>query len=127
MNIHNKELIEFSKKELRVISASLLVFCHEMWRLSNKEAQLQPPFALEIAEVVRDFFIESRDKDAGNVCIFRNEYKKILIAYTALNECSKNFENYEVSIIGGITKEELDAVLQDFKRLFPELESKANK
>jgi len=53
--------------------------------------------------------------------------KKPLIVYTALNECSKNFEDYEIAIRAGITKTALDTVLNDFKRLFPELENHTNK
>jgi hypothetical protein len=140
MNTADKNYIRHiwvSKKELDIITASLVVFYQEMcWLKKVKNNNLfvkkfEKSFAFPFIDLehIERALVELRNNlencNKEKICIFfpNNFPNKSLIIYTALNECSKNFEDYEVSIITGFMKEELDSVLNDFKELFPKLEN----
>ena len=124
----------FSKKEIEVIAAALLVYSYEIGE-KIEEAYLNDEkisflFSSSEIESVRDWFLEVyrgfQDKKEATEKIqsfLLNHQYRLAIVYKALNKCGKNFEKYKISNLGTITKEELHLAFEIFKELFPELES----
>lgn len=123
-----------SKEELYIISRGLIEFSQEMyWSFStnvklHKKFEKKFKFSLIELEYVEDNIgdleLNLRGVNIEDIMLSfsdNSNLKKKFIIYTALNECSKNFEDYEISIRSGITKKELDKVLNDYKATFPEI------
>ena len=136
MNIDDKDRLVISKHELHVIVVSVVEFDQEMYWASNKvkdkdvfntEFEKKFNFSLTILNYINDSLVEVfsniNELKAEKAFLLFSKYSpgKKQIILTALTECSKNFEDYEISIRGGITQEELDKVLEDFKCIFPEI------
>ena len=126
-----------SKKELYIISRGVIEFAQEMYWASTRLSKeynnfckkFHKKFTFSVVELdyveesIGDLEFNIRNSDVKEIEISfpkESQSKRKLIIYTSLKECSKNFEEYEMSIRSGITKEQLDKVLNDFKALFPE-------
>lgn len=122
--------LKMSKEELSVISSALVEFSQEMhWAIdaaSNKggfkrKFEDKFEFSLEELDFIEDAIVDLRvnldSTDIKEIYISFGDriHKKQHIIYAALNECSENFEDYEFSIRTPYFKEELDAVLKDYK------------
>ena len=119
-----------TQEELYVISRALIEFSQEIhWLLDiaknedvfKKEFETKFTFSLsELDYIVSEVWeLESNVRGLNILEIFilllNRTPKKATIIYTALDECSKNYEDYEISIRAGISKKDLDAVLKEFK------------
>ncbi len=126
----NTKCLKLSKEELSVISSSLIEFNQEMhWALkkSLNEDVFKEGFSKKYNFFWRDLeYIEDalseldfnlRNINITEITIYfsKKMLKKPKIIYVALNECSKNYEDYEISIRTGIARQELDIVLKEFK------------
>lgn len=120
------------KEELNIISSSLVEFSQEMhWKLdSSKDQNIFKKefnknygfFLYELDYVMQELWElewNFRMIDIKEICVFLFSEmippKKPIIMHAALNKCSKNYEDYEISIRAGISKQELDNVLNEFK------------
>lgn len=122
--------LQVSKEELSIITGTLIEFDQEMhWALNrstNKDLFKENfnkkfAFSLEdlkyISEALSEmeFNIRKTNITEIDIALFTARPKKPTIMYTALNECSKNYEDYEISIRQAFTQQELDTVLKEFK------------
>lgn len=130
--IVKQECLLLSKIEFEII-ASIVVSAFSLqvdwWHetIKNKEIfrkEFEEKFKFTLLEFyyLEDELCELRnnlvDVDIKEVSLFISQEKllnKALVIFTALNECSKNYDDYEVSTIAGVSKQELDEVLKDFK------------
>lgn len=121
-----------SIRELHILSVMLATFSQEVHREINaakhKDAFMQEffkRFKFYLAELdyvndsLGDLYENIKNVDISRVFIYvsceTHVPKKAVIIYSALSECSKNYEYYEISTITGILKEELDIVLREFE------------
>jgi hypothetical protein len=135
MNVNKKEYFLRTKEEIKVIAAALLVFSYDIEKkleesyLKSNETSLL--FSLEEITYVRDWFLklylEFKDKyevaEKIDSFLFENAYR-VAVTHIALNACNKNFERYEVSNLGTITRKDFYLVIEAFKKFFLKLESK---
>ncbi|CAL7964290.1 hypothetical protein GAMM_60306 [Gammaproteobacteria bacterium] len=122
-----------SKKELYIMSITLATFAQEMhWVLDATEnknifrKKFWKNFGFYLSELdyindaLGDLYTNLKNiaVESSAMLYVSNEThvpRKPVIIHTALNECGKNYEDYEISIITGISKKELDTVLKEFK------------
>ena len=133
MYIDREGRVQFSKEEMRVITASLLILSNEMNKLEKckefKGVKAQFTFSLEDLKYIKDWFVElyNQCKEEAYIFLFKNAHKKLSLIYTTLYECSKNFEKYGVSNIGEVTEEALNIVLKAFDNLLSEFNNSCRK
>jgi hypothetical protein len=128
----NLKNIYMSNIELDIICFALVEFAQEMhWKLrsSNEKNNFISKFREKfdfflieldyVKEAIVDlrFNLKSISIEMVQIHISDESHipKKPLIFYAALSECSKNYEDYEIGIRTGFSKEELDVVLKEFK------------
>ena len=122
-----------SQKEFNVISSSVAIFAQEMhWKLeaSDSKEAFQQEFSkrygislLEfdyINDALCDLELNCRYVEIEKISICTSDEthipKKAMIIYTAMKECSKNYNDYEISIMRGKDAlQELNQTLNEFK------------
>ena len=134
MKLYDKGIsdLQLSRKEFNIVTDIIAQFSQEIhWSydysrdkdLFTKEFAKKYGFLLlELDYIMCELWgIRKSIENEANVTevyiVFFNEVvsNKPRVIYTALNECNKNYEKYEISIITGISKKELDEVLKEFK------------
>ena len=129
MRIDKERRIWFSKEEMKVITGALLVLSYEIWEFerSKEFRSVKKKFlcSMEDLQYVKDWFasLYSEYKNKSFVFLFEDASKRLSVIHTALDKCNKHFKKYEVASLGQVTKQELDSVFGDFKKLLSELKS----
>ncbi len=126
-----QKILWLSKNEFNVISSSVAIFSQEMhWALNSQKDKIlfkkefKENFFFSLSELdlimceLSELEFNIKCVDRPEICLFFSEQsqKKQTIIYRALKECSKNFGEYDISIMRGSDAiQELDSVLNEFK------------
>jgi len=120
------------KREFEIIASIVNAFSLQIdWqyesfkneRLFKKNFEKKFHFQLiELGYLISEIWSAGHNLEHANmveeICIFFFQEQipnKPLVIYTALTECAKNFEDYEISIIAGVSRQELDNTIKEFK------------